>query len=265
MKKDISLFIGLGAAFACLILAFVMEGGSPLALWGTSAFIIIVGGLFGALTISFGIGEVLKLPKYIGQTLGSPPHNPIALVDMFIDFAEKARREGLLSLEEEVNSDSSGAKSDPLIKKGMSMVVDGIDATAIEKIFENEISEYEERSKAGIAILEAAGGFSPTMGIIGTVMGLISVLGNLAEPEKLGESIAVAFIATLYGILFANIIFLPSANKLKGILKGQLAVKSLILDGVISLQAGDNPRLVREKLIAYIDEKSRDKVKSLEG
>jgi chemotaxis protein MotA len=265
MKKDISLIIGIGAAFASLIVAFMMEGGNPLALFGPSALLIIVGGLFGALTISFGLSEVLKLPKSIMKAMGAPPHNPIDLVDMFIDFAEKARREGLLSLEEEVNSDAKRKHDDPLIKKGMSMVVDGIDATAIEKIFENEISEHEERSKSQIAVLEQAGGFSPTMGIIGTVLGLISVLGNLAEPEKLGESIAVAFIATLYGIAFANLIFLPAANKLKAILKGEVAVKALIMDGVIALQAGDNPRLVREKLIAYIDEKTRDKVKSLEG
>ena len=263
-KKDISLFIGMGAAFGALVIAFMMEGGSPLALVGPSAFLIIVGGLFGALTISFGLGGVLKLPSYFIKALGAPNHNPTALVELFINFAEKARREGLLSLEEELNADLSGKDYDPLIKRGLSMVVDGIDAALIEKIFENEINEFEERQKQPIALLEAAGGFCPTIGIIGTVLGLISVLGNLNEPEKLGESIAVAFIATLYGVGFANLIFLPTGNKLKGILKAEIAQKSLILDGVISIQAGDNPRIVREKLIAYIDEDKRDKVREVE-
>ena len=263
-KKDISLLIGVGASFGALIIAFMMEGGTPLSLIGPSAFLIIAGGLFGTLSVSYGIGSVLKLPSYFGKALGTPNHNPTALVELFINFAEKARREGLLSLEEELNADLSGKDYDPLIKRGLSMVVDGIDAALIEKIFENEIAEFEERQKQPIMILEAAGGFCPTLGIVGTVLGLISVLGNLSEPEKLGESIAVAFICTLYGVGFANIVFLPTANKLKGILKADVAVKSLILDGVISIQAGDNPRIVREKLIAYIDEDKRDKVRTVE-
>ena len=265
MKKDISLLIGIGAAIAALIIAFMMEGGKPVALIGPSAFLIIIGGLFGALTVSFGLSAVLKIPSFFGRAMNSPPHNPTALVEMFVNFAEKARREGLLSLEEDIESQLSDKSFDPLIKRGMSLVVDGIDASAIEKIFETETAEYEDRAKDGIMVLEQAGGFSPTMGIIGTVLGLVSVLSHLAEPEKLGGSIAVAFIATLYGISFANIIFLPAANKLKMILKAELAQKSLILDGIISIQAGDNPRIVREKLIGYIDEGHREKVKELEG
>jgi chemotaxis protein MotA len=264
-KKDISLLLGIGIAFSALIVAFIMEGGSPLSLVGPSAFIIIVGGLMGALIVSFGLKRVLGIPKTFAKALTAPPHNPTGLVEMFINFAEKARREGLLSLEEEINSEAAGKDADPLIKRGMSMVVDGIDASAIEKIFENEIAEYEERAKEPIIVMEQAGGFCPTIGIIGTVLGLISVLGNLNEPEKLGESIAVAFIATLYGVGFANLIFLPVANKLKAILKAEVATKALILDGIISIQAGDNPRIVREKLIAYIDEGARSKVKELEG
>lgn len=266
-KKDISLIIGLGVAFGALVVAFILEGGNPLALIGPSAFLIIAGGLFGALVISFGLGPILKMPSYFIKAMNAPQHNPTKLVEVFIGFAEKARKEGLLSLEEELGSgsDFTGKEYDPLIKRGMSMVIDGIDATAIEKIFENEINEFEERAKLPIGVLEQAGGFCPTIGIIGTVLGLISVLGNLAEPEKLGESIAVAFIATLYGVGFANLIFLPTANKLKNILKGDIAVKSLILDGIIAIQAGDNPRIVREKLITYIDENSRSKVNELEG
>lgn len=263
-KKDISLLLGFGIGVTCLITAFVIEGGSPLALISVSALMVIVGGLTGALMISFGIQGVVKLPSFFIKCLNAPNHNPTALVELFINFAEKARREGLLSLEEELNADLSGKDYDPLIKRGLSMVVDGIDAALIQKVFENEIGEFEERQKLPIQVLEAAGGFSPTMGIIGTVLGLITVLGNLSEPEKLGESIAVAFTATLYGIFFANVLFLPAANKLKGILKAELAQKNLILDGVISIQAGDNPRIVREKLIAYIDEDKRDKVREVE-
>ena len=126
-----SLFLGVGVAFASLIVAFMMEGGSPLALIGPSAFLIIAGGLFGALVVSFGLGPVLKLPSYFVKALGSPAHNPTELVDIFINFAEKARKEGLLSLEEDLASEQFTKDLDPLIKRGMSMVDDGIDATAI--------------------------------------------------------------------------------------------------------------------------------------
>ncbi len=259
-KKDISLFIGLGSAFGGLIVAFMMEGGNPLSLIGLSALVIIIAGTFGALAISFGVPTVLTLPAGLIKALNAANHDHTHMVNLFVTFGEKARKEGLLSLEENIQSELGGKEYDPLLKRGLSLVVDGIDAAAIQGIFEVEISEYEEREKGKIMLFEQAGGFSPTMGIIGTVLGLISVLGNLSEPEKLGESIAAAFIATLYGIGFANIVWLPVANKLKLILKGEVELKSLILVGVISLQAGDNPRIIKDKLIGFIPENHRSKV-----
>jgi chemotaxis protein MotA len=261
-KKDISLLIGIGTAFGALVIAFMMEGGSPLKLIGLSALVIIIGGTFGALTVSFGLGTVMTLPAGVIRTLNAPMHDHTHMVNLFVTFAEKARKEGLLSLEEEIQSELGNKEYDQLLKRGLSLVVDGIDASAIQQVFEVEISEYEEREKSRILLFEQAGGFSPTMGIIGTVLGLISVLGHLAEPEKLGESIAAAFIATLYGIGFANIIWLPIANKLKIILKAELELKNLILIGVISLQAGDNPRILKDKLVGFIPENRRDKVTS---
>lgn len=259
-KKDISLMIGLASGFGCLVIAFMMEGGNPLKLIGLSALVIIIGGTFGALAISFGVGTVLTLPAGVIRAMNAPQHDQTNQVNLFVTFAEKARKEGLLSLEEDIQSDLGNKEYDPLLKRGLSLVVDGIDASAIQAIFEVEITEYEEREKSKIMLFEQAGGFSPTMGIIGTVLGLISVLGHLSEPEKLGESIAAAFIATLYGIGFANLIWLPIANKLKIILKSELELKNLILVGVISLQAGDNPRIVKDKLIGFIAENHRDKV-----
>ena len=264
-KKDISLMLGMGVAFGCLIMAFVIEGGNPLKLIGISALIIIAGGTFGALTISFGLPTLLKeLPSGFIRALNSSDLDHEKIVNLFVTFAEKARKEGLLSLEEDVQSELSAKEYDPLVKRGLSLVIDGIDASAINGIFEVEIMQYEERQKAKTAIFEQAGGFCPTMGIVGTVLGLISVLSHLNEPEKLGESIAAAFIATLYGIGFANIIFLPVANKLKAIMKAEVEMKSLILVGVISLQAGDNPRIVRDKLIGFIAENHRDKVTAVD-
>lgn len=264
-KSDISLMLGIGIAFGCLVVAFMMEGGSLGGLFSPSALVIILGGIFGALTVSFGISTVLKqLPSGFGKSLSSAHHDPSKVIELFLTFSEKARREGLLSLETDLESELSGKEYDPLIKRGLSLVVDGIDNSAIEKIFETEIEEFEEREKNRIIVFEQAGGFSPTMGIIGTVLGLISVLSRLAEPEKLGESIAVAFVATLYGISFANIVFLPVANKLKAILKTEMAEKKLILQGLLSIQAGDNPRVLKEKLMCYMDEAARGKLREAE-
>jgi len=264
-KKDISMVLGIGLGFVCLIAAFIVEGGSPLKLLSVSAIMIIAGGTFGALTVSFGLPMVLKeLPGGFLRSMSAVEHDQSKLVNLFVTFAEKARKEGLLSLEEDIQSDLSSDEYDPLVKRGLSLVIDGIDASAIQSIFEVEIMEFEEREKTKVGLFEQAGGFCPTMGIVGTVLGLISVLSHLNEPEKLGESIAAAFIATLYGIGFANIIFLPIANKLKGIMKGQIEVKNLILVGVISLQAGDNPRIVKDKLIGFISENHREKVTSVD-
>jgi chemotaxis protein MotA len=258
---DISLLLGMGTAFACLLLAFMIEGGSPVALIGISALVIIAGGVFGALTISFGLARVLKLPVAFAKAMKPLPHHGTKLVDLFIYYSEKARKEGILSLEGDQEADDS---FDPIIKKGLSLVIDGTDAAAIQSIFEIEIMEFEEREKGDIILFEQAGGFCPTMGIVGTVLGLISVLSHLNEPEKLGESIAAAFIATLYGIGFANIVFLPVANKLKGILKEKIVEKNLILTGLISLQAGDNPRVMKDKLSGFLDDHEREKVRSVD-
>jgi len=258
---DISAIIGIGSGFVCLIIAFMIEGGNPVALIGISALIIIAGGVFGALCVAFGLSGVLSLPVGFAKALKPAPHNGVKLVDLFIYYSEKARKEGLLSLEGDSEADGS---FDPLIKKGLSLVIDGTDANAIREIFEIEIMEFEEREKGTIALFEAAGGFCPTMGIVGTVLGLISVLSHLNEPEKLGESIAAAFIATLYGIGFANIIFLPIAAKLKNSLKEHMAEKNLILTGLIALQAGDNPRILRDKLSGFLSEHDREKVRSVD-
>lgn len=258
---DISLILGMGTAFVCLIVAFLMEGGNPIKLIGPSAFVIIAGGTFGALAVSFGLAKVLKMPGGFIKAMKPTPHNGVKLVDLFIYYSEKARKEGLLSLEGDTEADAS---FDPLIKKGLSLVIDGTDANAIKEIFEIEIMEFEEREKGTVMVFEQAGGFCPTMGIVGTVLGLISVLSHLNEPERLGESIAAAFIATLYGIGFANIIFLPTANKLKGQLKEQIAEKNLILTGLISLQAGDNPRILKDKLMGFLEDHDREKVRSVD-
>jgi chemotaxis protein MotA len=191
--------------------------------------------------------------------VGSDFH-PTEMIQVLVRFAEKARREGLLALEDELASVDNA-----FVKKGMQLVIDGTDAELVRSILETELNFIQERHHKGAAILEAAGGYAPTMGIIGTVMGLVNVLGNLSNAESLGPAIATAFIATLYGIGLANLMFLPLAGKLKNRSANEVLVYEVALEGILSVQSGDNPRIVEEKLKAFLAPKLRGSERNTAG
>jgi chemotaxis protein MotA len=249
--SDPSLLLGLAIGFGGLLVGYILEGGSPVSLLGLSAFIIIVGGVVGALTVSFSLKHVLTIPALMKDSMNAPLAPSKEMAMLLITFAEKARREGLLSLEEDIES-----LNDPFLQKGVKLIVDGTDPEIVKNTLENDIYLFEERKKEEIEIFAQAGGFCPTMGIIGTVTGLVLVLGNLGgDAAALGHSIAAAFIATLYGIGFANLVFLPVANKLKMKLKLEILGKEFALIGMRSLQTGDNPSLIKDKLQSFLEEK----------
>jgi chemotaxis protein MotA len=177
------------------------------------------------------------------------------LVSKLVKFAEKARREGLLALEAEVAS-----AGDPFLQKGIQLVADGLDQETIKDMLETELDFVASRHASGAAMLDAAGGFAPTMGVLGTVMGLVTVLGNLSDPQSLGPAIAVAFLATLYGVGSANVIFLPMGQKLKRKSEEEMLLREVMIAGIISIQAGDNPQIVEEKLKAYLSPAIRKKI-----
>jgi chemotaxis protein MotA len=222
-------------------------------------FIIILGGTFSALLVSFDLSEVLAMPKLISSATKSVKTNEVQLANMFVGFAEKSRRDGLLSLEEDLQS---LGEADPLIKKGLRYVIDGTDSDALAALLESDVAVWEKHKKREASIFEAAGGFSPTMGVLGTVLGLITTLSKLNEPEKLGESIATAFIATFYGIGFANLIWLPIGNKLKGKMEKEKRQKEMIIEGVLAIQQGESPKFVGDKLAVYLPEKDRGSLES---
>jgi len=252
---NLATLIGLPMGFVALIVAFIIEGGNVASLVMPSPFIIIFGGTAGALFLAFDMADVLSIPKLIGVALKNPPTKEKDLALRFVALAEKSRRDGLLSLEEDMQS--IDPKEDNLLKKGLRYVIDGTDSEALASLMENDVAIFEKHRKHQVEIFEAGGGFAPTMGIMGTVLGLIVVLSNLAEPEHLGESIAVAFIATLYGIAIANLIFLPLATKLRLVLAKEKNVKEMIIAGVLAIQQGESPKLVGDKLAAFVPEKER--------
>ena len=249
---DISTVVGLILGFGALILAFVMEGGTVYALIKDTAAMIVFGGTIGAVMISYPLKDIISIPRLIKEAFVTNKSNVENIINTFVKLAETARKEGLLSLESIIEDENN--KFDPFIKKGIRLVVDGVELELTKNILETEMYLMEQKHKHEAGIFEAAGGFSPTMGIIGTVMGLVHVLGNMKDPDNLGSAIAVAFIATLYGVSAANLFWLPIANKLKNKAKQLKLEKQLIIEGVLSIQAGENPRIIEEKLRIFLNE-----------
>lgn len=239
--------LGLFLAVFSLGIAVIIEGGHLSSLLSLPAFIIVIGGTIGVTIIGFTVQELKNVPTLIKISFMGKDSDPTEMIQVLVRFAEKARREGLLALEDELSS-----VGNEFVRKGMQLVIDGTDAELVRNILETELNFIQDRHHKGAAILEAAGGYAPTMGIVGTVMGLVHVLGNLNDTENLGPAIAVAFIATLYGIASANVLFLPLAGKLKNRSANEILVYEVALEGILSVQSGDNPRIVEEKLKAFL-------------
>jgi chemotaxis protein MotA len=235
--------IGIGGGFAVVIASNVMEGGNPMSLllpaplilvFGTTLLICIAG---GTMIDAKNIVSSLKL-AFTGKV-----EPPAAMIPEVVGLAERARREGLLSLEE-----SLGTIDDPFLVKGVTMAIDGTDPEEVRDILEAEVYAKRAEDKQRAKFFADAGAYAPTIGIIGTVMGLVHVLENLAAPEELGHLIAGAFVATLWGVTSANVIWMPISNRLKRLGELECARMELAIEGVAAIQAGSNPRIIAQKL-----------------
>jgi chemotaxis protein MotA len=258
---DLATILGLVLAFVIVMVVMVMDGGSPAELFAhPQAILLTVGGAFVATLISYPMKSLGLILKWFILAIKGRKAQPLTTIDILAKMADKARREGLLALEDEAKK-----IPDEFLKKGVMMVVDGVDPAQVRAIMEIEIHHMQERHAQGINFFSAAGGYGPTMGIIGTVMGLISVLQKLDNPGTLGKSIAAAFLATLWGILSANVFWLPIAGKLKTNSEEEAAYRRMCLEGILSLQAGENPRIVKEKLSAFLPPNARQGEKKSGG
>ncbi len=249
---NLATVIGVIVGFVAVFGGNIMEGGQITALINIPAAMIVFGGTVGVGFIAFSMGQMVSMPKVIMKAFFGKAPTPHALVAQFVSMAETARREGLLALES-----ASQQTDDAFTKKGLLLMIDGTDPELLREILEIDIEAVERRHEENYKVLEALGGFAPTLGIIGTVLGLISVLGNLANPEDLGHSIAGAFIATFYGVFSANLWWLPLAAKLKAISKDEKFVTQMAMEAILSIQSGDNPRVVQEKLDSFVSPKHR--------
>jgi chemotaxis protein MotA len=239
--------VGILIAVAGIVLGGMMEGTSPMMLINIPAMILVFGGTLGVTMGSVGMERMKAIPGLYKRAFSAEPPALGARVGLIVGLAERARRDGLLALESEVEQ-----IEDDFTRKGLQLVVDGTDPDMLREIMETEIDAMSARHKGGAETFKQAGGYAPTMGIIGTVMGLVHVLSNLSAPETLGPSISAAFIATLFGVGLANVVFLPVAARLKALSEEEVEERTLLLEGVMAIQAGDNPRVVAEKLMSFV-------------
>lgn len=233
------LIIGLGAVIA----ANAIKGGTLKDMYNLPAMLMILFGSFGAATISFTLKEVAHVPKAIAGTFKTHTIDLAGLVEQISKLAEKARREGLLALQ-----DDAAALENPMLRQGVTMIVDGAEPEAVEETLTMQVEQMVKADKNAAKYLEKTGAYSPTIGIIGAVLGLIHTLSKLDDLSKIGPSIAVAFMATFYGILFANLAWLPLAGKIEHRIEAQRKAADLVITGVIALQTGESPRNIKEKL-----------------
>jgi chemotaxis protein MotA len=245
--------IGIAVAAVGILLAAMMDGTSPAAFINMPALILIIAGTGGVTMASVGMDGFKKIPAGYKLVIGAEPIDVQGRVNLLVSLAEQARREGLLALDAQIAEIDDG-----FTKKGLQLVVDGTDPELVRDILEAEIDGMTARHHAGALPFEKAGGFAPTIGIIGTVMGLVHVLQNLSAPATLGPSISSAFIATLFGVASANVIYLPVANRLKALSAEEVELRTLTLEGILSVQAGDNPRVVADKLTSFVPPAERN-------
>jgi chemotaxis protein MotA len=253
---DIATIGGLALGLVIVTVVMILDGGSPAELFAHPAAILLTMGGSAAIATATGPLEVIvKIPKYLKIIMFKNKYNEIETINQIAAMADKARREGLLALEDE-----SKKVNDNFLRKGIMLVVDGIEPAQVQSILELEITQMIQRHEIGINWFTQAGGFAPTFGIIGTVMGLISVLKQLSDPEQLAKSIASAFLATLWGLLTANMVWLPIGGKLSTRNFEEVAYRKMLVEGILALQAGENPRLIREKLLTFLPPDVREKV-----
>lgn len=245
----IGLVLGLGAILG----GQALEGGSIHSILQGTAAVIVLGGTFGAVFVSFPFRDVLDSFRAVRKILREPLHDPYEIITQITAYANKARKEGILSLEKE-----TGTVEDPFLKKALNMAVDGVEPHVIRETMETELEYSDEHGKLSARIFKAAGGYSPTIGILGAVLGLIHVMENLNDPSKLGSGIATAFVATVYGVGSANLLFLPIANKMEVRHRREMILKEMMLEGVVAVSTGENPRLIEEKLTSFLPGRERN-------
>lgn len=247
-RLDLGTLAGLALAVAGILGGYLLEGGKPGDVVGESAALIVFGGCLGATLVANPLPLVRAAARRVKDLLFEPADDRRQVLEQLVGFAQAARKQGIVSLEQDVM-----AIEDPFLHKSLLLAVDGMDLQEIRSIMQLEMEAAEQRAETEAKVLESAGGFAPTIGIIGAVLGLIIVMGDLKDMDKVGKGIAAAFVATIYGVGSANLLFLPAAHKIKARAARERLRQELILEGVCGIVEGMNPKMIRAKLEAFLD------------
>ena len=254
---NIATIIGVVGTMSMCVMAVLTSGGTLLTYADLPSFLMTCVGSYLGLFVFGNMSDALGVWNTLGLTTKIPSYNERGLITKLIAFSDKARREGLLALEEELED-----LDDEFMKKGLRLVVDGTDAEIIRVLMETELSQIQGRHADKISVVNMWGTLAPGLGMLGTVVGLIAMLKNLEDKSALGPNMAVALITTLYGAIMANLLFIPMAGKLKAMDATEAKVKEMVIEGVLSIQAGDNPRILALKLLSYLNPADRKSVEA---
>ncbi|WP_308388878.1 flagellar motor protein [Acidithiobacillus sp. AMEEHan] len=243
---DILTIIGLLVALGGILLGQFLDGGNLASIIQLTAFCIVIGGTTGAVMIQYKLPIFLRSLKMLPWVLKAPSIDPQPLIEQLVEWSHTARKNGLLALE-----GSLDGVVDPFLRKGLQMLVDGTEPQKIRDTLLVELEAREAIERQAAKVFESAGGYSPTIGILGAVLGLIHVMENLADPAKLGAGIATAFVATIYGVGAANIFFLPVSNKIKGIVHERSYLREMTIEGLVAVAEGENPKIIEARLQSF--------------
>ncbi|HUA85574.1 MAG TPA: flagellar motor protein [Bryobacteraceae bacterium] len=245
-RPDVASLLGIAVAVGALIGGLILDGGKISDVTQITAAIIVLGGTLGAVMVTSPLSSLISAAAGLKKVFLEEAIDNDAAIEEIVAYATKARKSSLISLEEDLEK-----ISEPFLKKALTLAVDGTDLHELRKIVELDLEQGEKKAEAQAKVFEAAGGYSPTIGIIGAVMGLIQVMKHLENIDEVGKGIAIAFVATVYGVAVANLFFLPAANKLKSRAQKEMQLQELMMEGVSSILEGMNPKLIRVKLEAF--------------
>jgi chemotaxis protein MotA len=248
---DLATLLGILVATG-LVVSSILMGGSGSWFISYPSLMIVLGGTMGATLINYPLADVISVFKVTKNAFRAKSYQPIALIPKMVEFAKKARREGILSFEGQLKE-----INDPFMVRCMRMAIDGMESESIEEVLNTEIMWLEERHRLGAEIYSTMGSFAPAIGMLGTIIGLVQMLMQMSDPTAIGAPMAVALLTTFYGTLLANLLFLPISGKLKVRSRQEILAKQMVLQGILSIQAGDNHRIVEQKLKAFISPKAR--------
>lgn len=250
---DLGTIIGIAAGLAFIFMSIVTSGGAIASYVNLPSFLMVIGGSFAAMMVANPMSRMLGIMRYINQVLRPTDWQEERIINELVAFSERARREGLLALEDNLDE-----VEDEFMRKGIQLVVDGTDPDIIKSILYNDLNQIQERHETGIKVFDDWGKIAPAFGMIGTLAGLIAMLANLEDQSSIGRGMALALITTMYGAIMANLVLVPMRSKLEDRDKEETRAKEIIIEGILSIQSGDNPRILLEKLVSFLPPRQRE-------